>query len=213
MGKAVAGVGTRVSPDYQPDQDYHGLYQPPRTEEADRFLAAFGRMMVAWNTTESILRLMLEVLVDADRGAGRATLYALSAETSGAALETAVASLAPHVLKRPQADEMLYAIKLVGLVRGYRNYYAHGISHVMGERGQILTVSAKRTIKRHQQAIKTEDLEQVASWCVAASDFMKRLIDWWYPVSIDGNTPQQPLRPAQPPECKKAASSFPAHPR
>ena len=193
------------------------MYLPPETPESDALLAAYGRAMMAWNTTESIVRLLLEVLAGEDGDIGKASWYAITAELGGANLETAVASLAPHVVDAAKADDIVFALKLVAILRGYRNYYAHGVSHigdVKGEAvGRILTWSAKRTIKQYDDTVSAADFRQFARWCGEASAYIKAVIESWYPIALDGETAPPPQRPAQPPECKKSATHFRAHPR
>ncbi len=217
MGKASADVGEIWDGRYRTVSELAAMYLPSGKPEAQAIVAAYGRAMMAWNTTELVLRLLLEVLIDEEKEAGRATVLALTADLSGVALETAVTSLAPHVCAEDRLPEILYALSLIDRIRGHRNYYAHGISHVSVVKDKpvapILTWTAKPKIRQHCDNITVEDLDRFATWCAETSAYIKCVIEDWYPLVLDGRTPPRPERPALPPRCTKTANYLQAQPR
>ena len=209
MGKAVIEAGT-PSVKWLTVPELAPLYLPHRSEGADQILLAYGRAMMAWNMLEGIVRLVLEVLLEEDGTTGRASMLATTAELSGLGLETAVSSLAPHVLDEARAADIAFSIRCVGLLRGYRNYYAHGLSWVSTYRGEttapITTWSARRSIRQHTDKITASDLDVFAMRCAEFAAYMKATIEALYPVTLNGEGPPEPERPTAPPECKKATA-------
>lgn len=218
MGKAKAEVGAAWNGEFATVQELAAAYAPAPSEQNAPALIAYGRAMMAWNTTEMILGLLLEVLISEDEGAGRATVLALTSDLGGVALETAVGSLAPHVCGPDRLPDIEYALALVSRVRAYRNYYAHGISWLAVDQNgavaaPIWTWTARPKIKQHKDAVTVTELDTFTRWCAETSAFIKAVIERWYPLAIDGKTAPPPQRPEMPPPCKKTATHLQAHPR
>lgn len=177
------------------------------TPESQAILIAFGRSMMAWNTLEGVLRVMLEAVIDMDGPAGRATILALSADAGGMDLERALSSLADAVLDGERREDVLNLVRYVGAIRPYRNYYAHGLNHVSrhGDKvvAPVLTWTAKGGIKHQVDQITIQQLDQLSTWCARAADFSMGLLDWWYPVTIPGHTPTRPFLGERPKQLEK----------
>ena len=210
MGMISKDAATVWDGTFKTVSELAAAYLPQDTPEAQQLVIAYGRAMMAWNTTELILRMLLEVLISEEQGAGRATILALTSDLSGVALGTAVASLAPHVCAEDRLPDIQHALSLIDRIRGYRNYYAHGISYVSVRGGlpvaPISTWTAKPKIRQHKDSITVADLNQFATWCAETSAYIKCVVEDWYPLSLDGRTPPPPERPELPPQCKKTAN-------
>lgn len=217
MGKASAGVGEIWDGRYRTVSELASMYLPSEAPEAQALVTAYGRAMMAWNMTEMILGQLLEELISEEKGAGRATILALTSDLNGVALETAIASLAPHVCAEDRLPDILYILDLTSRIRGYRNYYAHSLSYVVVEKTRavapILKWTAKPKIRQSRDQISKAQLDQFATWCAETSAFIKCVIEDWYPLSLDGKTPPPPERPSLPPRCTKTANYLQAQPR
>lgn len=174
-------------------------FLPQDTPEANDLLISYGRAMMAWNTAEGALRTFLDVLIEEDGGAGRATVLALSADASSNGLEVAVRALAKCVLTGERLDDAKEVCSRFSLLRGYRNHYAHGLSHIVSYRGAtlapILSWTAKGGIKQARDEVTAHDLDLFSRRAAELSCFVMDLVDWWYPVALPGFRPARPERP------------------
>lgn len=209
MGNASAGAVEIWDGRYRTVSEMADMYLPPDTPDNQAFLAALGRAILGWNTLEGVFRQLLEVLTDLDGGCGRATFIALSAETSIYGIEQAATALSKIVLSGDRFKDAEFAIEQVTRIRDYRNFYVHGVSHLTRLGDQVvaptLTWSAKRgKIKHNTEQVKTNDLDDLARWSSEQASFIKALIDYWFPVEINGSVPPRPERPAKVPACQKS---------
>lgn len=207
MGQVSADAVEIWDGQYRTVSEMAVRYLPAITPDNQTFLISLGRAVMGWNTLEGSLRVLLDVLTEEDGGAGRATVLALSAETSIAGLELAVEALAKAVLDKDRMADVKFVVDYLALVRGYRNYYVHGVNHLSTHQGSttspVLRWSAKRGIKYNIDQVTAEDLEQLANWSALGSAYIMAMIDWWYPVKLNGQAPPRPERPPLPPELKK----------
>ncbi|MEH6697229.1 MAG: hypothetical protein V7672_00875 [Brevundimonas sp.] len=186
----------------------------PRADEPDeqRLLIAYGRAMMAWNTLDGTLHTLLEIIIDEDGPAGRATVLALTADAGGMDLEKAISSLAKAVLTGERLADVLALVSFVAAIRPYRNYYAHGLNHMSRERGvltaPVLTWTAKGGIKHQIDRVTADDLDQMAIWCATAASFTMALPSWWYPLKSPGYEPTRPVLPPKPPQLEKLTNDL-----
>ena len=191
---------TKVHPDGYLGGDPSPLarFLPEDTPEAIDLLTSYGRAMMAWNTAEGVLRRFLDILIEEDGGAGRATVLALSADASSNGLEVAVRALAKCVLTGERLDDAREVCLRFSLLRGYRNHYAHGLSHIVSYRGKtsapILSWTAKGGIKQARDEVTAVDLDLFSRRSAELSCFVMDLVDWWYPVEMPGFVPARPVR-------------------
>lgn len=217
MGKVIAGAADVSDGKWRTVAELADQFRPARTLANDEILIALGRAVMAWNMTESILRLLLEVLVGEEGGAPRASLMTLTAEISGVDLERAIGVLAPHVLDAERLPDVMYAAKLAERVREYRNFYVHGLSWIVSHEvlavAPVLTIRARGSLKQYRDEVSAADLERFSRWCAEASSFIKYVIGNWYPVDLGHGPPPAPVRPELPPKCARREHVFPPHPR
>lgn len=209
MGNASASVGEIWDGRYRTVSEMAPMYLPPDTPDNQAFLVSFGRAIMAWNTLDGVFRQFLEVLSELDGGCGRATFIALSAETTTYGIEQAAAALSKVVLSGERFKDAEFAIDQVARIREHRNFYIHGANHLTQHDGQVvaptLTWSAKRgKIKHNTEQIRVSDLHDLAKWSSEQSSFIKSLIDYWFPVEINGSVPPRPDRPEKVPSCQKS---------
>lgn len=211
MGKARADVGeiwTGQPIQAPPFDPQNNRFLPPIGSAAGSDLVtAFGRALMAWNTTEGVLRVLLETIVQHEAPAGRATFLALSSDLGGMDLERVVWSLADAVLPSERKAQVVEVVNYIAAIRPYRNYYAHGLNHisVMGDEAvaPVLTWTAKRGIKHQTDQVTKGQLDELAGWCAIAANHIMALHDWWYPMKLPGYEPKEPVLPPAPAQLAK----------
>ena len=122
-------------------------------------MTALGDMTIAWNVAESTYRQLLNILI------GTPTALISTAELGARGMDDALTTFANDVLPSPTAQAVHHAVKYMGILRGYRNYYAHGIQlfvqSAQGPIGIIRVASAKGKAISHDERVPLDKIEFV----------------------------------------------------
>lgn len=205
-----------ASTEWRSVQELASIYLPPSTPEADEFLAALGRAVLAWNMAEGIMRLMLESMAQEDGPIGDISLVALTNDLGGITLENAVHRLATSLFKGERLDDIQFCAKRFGKIRDHRNHYFHGITHLETApvvQGVIISRGGKKKIRYRYERVSADDLDEFSKWCAENSAYAKAVIEGWHPIVIDGECAPKPDRPADVPVSNKNDTLLPTSPR
>ena len=98
--------------------------------------AAMGRLVVIYNRAEFEIRgLLTDLAANFQQDNRRA--HILTAEIGSVGLENAIRAIAGALLPKVEREAIEHALKLSTEVRGYRNYYVHGISEISPGLGRL----------------------------------------------------------------------------
>lgn len=172
----------------------------------DEFLIALGNLTIDWNFAESWLKHLLGVFVDHGIVA-----HILTAELGAVGIENALTAIANDVLGEvPElADRMKYAAKLYARLRGYRNYYVHGIifhaRYMDGSRpaGFTHVLSAKGNVKTQGARLEAFQINEIAVRATHLALFVRALEQYWTHDPEKDERPPLPDKPPLPPEVDK----------
>lgn len=140
------------------------------------FYAALGEMLIKWNHAESLLRFMVVWLYElGDKG------DILTAHMGSRTLSDAMNTLAEEYSDDILRLHLKHFVSYLDTLRGYRNYYAHGIAIVgFNEKGEpvgtLQETQARGSLTLTQELVSIEKIEAVTVMCQTAAAYGSAII-------------------------------------
>jgi hypothetical protein len=170
------------------------------------YLAAFGLMVMKWNVVESFMRHLVASLINGSGSTRNDRSHILVSELGPIGIQHALNTFADDFQQTELGDALRHAAKYYELLRGYRNYYAHGIINLVpggaGMRGHIHYLEAKGKLIRRQDLIDVTALNQVTHNARTLYYYVQRLLPHLPEKSKRLRMPDKP--PLPPPVSKSA---------
>jgi hypothetical protein len=180
----------------------------PEISESERdYLSAFGRFVIEWNLAESNLRGLLMRLASDNQPTFSLQAGILTAEMGSITLERALRTYASTIKLGKATEAIEHAAQFYQLLRGYRNYYAHGIVSVLPHEesasivGRVHTFEAKGKFVVRLEFIAKPALEEAHA--IALREYVRDIhlqliAQALGPMYADGfELPPKPPLPAQ----------------
>lgn len=163
----------------------------PRSEHAP-ILSKVGELASVWNTLEQSIRYLL--MFTLERQCPPTPLaQILTAHMGSVTLCEALRTAANEFTEGDLQARILHAVSYVEALRGYRNYYLHGFTHV-GWRGRetgaepigfLQATSAKSRLVEHEETFDLAELSRIAEMFEEGRRFVGEI----YSFSRDGDKP------------------------
>jgi hypothetical protein len=177
------------------------------------YLAALGMMVMKWNVAESFLRHLVASLLDGSGSTRDDRKYILVSELGPIGIQHALNTFADDFQDTELRDALRHVSKYYELLRGHRNYYAHGIINLVPENagiyGNIHYLEAKGKLIRRRDLIDVTALNQVTQNARALYYYVQRLLDH---IPEKSKTRRMPDKPPLPPSVSKSAIYLAAPP-
>lgn len=179
----------------------------------DPLYIAMGQLVVIYNAAEERIRTLLTNLVADFDNIMNIQARIMVSELGAVGLENALNAIAGDLLPKTQREAVQHLVKLYERVRGYRNFYVHGIIQVGGPtletptvRGHVVTYSAKGALTEHMTMIGLDDIHEAVDQAQVlgnyARDVTQYLRDDAKPVPAFSPAPL-PDKPPLPPRLEK----------
>jgi hypothetical protein len=143
--------------------------------------ALMGGLVIRYNHMEGSIKSLLADIAHGPRKntATAAIAVIMTVELGAVGVEHALKSIATSVVDDTYRDHVLHAVALTSRLRAYRNYYVHGVGHVIrtteGLAGFVHINSAKGSLKEHKEVIMDAQLIELITRCDSATRYIESI--------------------------------------
>jgi hypothetical protein len=163
------------------------------------FLAAFGHMIITWNVAESSLIRLLAGLCGTGSVSTILKAQIVTAELGSIGLSNALRTFADIILPPKLTEAVNHAVEYYERLRTYRNYYTHGITHILpvsdGPRGFIRIITAKGSLTEEKDFVSFNDLKFVSGHASCLHSYVETISNHLFSVEWRFSLPDKPLLP------------------
>lgn len=179
----------------------------------DPLYLAMGRLVVLYNLAEEEIRTLLTNLIAEFNNEMNFHARIMVSELGAVGLENALKSIAGDILPRAEREAIVHLANLYERVRGYRNFYVHGITRPCvptlanpSVSGQVASYSAKGALASHIAMISIDEIDEATDQAQVLATYVFEITSSMRsrakPVRAFGPTPL-PDKPPLPPRLEK----------
>jgi hypothetical protein len=191
---------------------------PAMAEHERQIYTALGYLAIEWNLTEERMRSLLSHFmhpqtdhpsVGEPRRRGHLATTIVTIEMGTVGITQALNAIAQSLPSNEQ-DAIEWTAECFDRLRGYRNFYIHGItaaapSSDLGPIGIVIMTSAKGEFAQDKDFIRIEQIADVVSRAIALRTYIGAVLNYlcWTPDSYLPVRPRLPVAPPMPERLKK----------
>jgi hypothetical protein len=173
----------------------------------DAVLSALGDLVINWNFAEMWIRIILVSFIGNNKVADILTL-----ELGAVGIENALNAVASEVSSGEEQDRLGHCASLYCRLRGYRNYYVHGMVFAAAyldsqpSAGFTFVQSAKGKLKIHSARVEAIQIREVGKACRTLGLYARQIVQHRGFYLTEGSAaPPLPEKPPLPPPVDKNA--------